>query len=423
MCCFKLPKGLVRDLESMISKFWWGYSGEHRKTHWVKWERLCEAKEVGGLGFREIEKFNDALLARQVWRMINNTDSLCHRVFKARFFPDCSILDAKESSSGSYAWKSIIGEAVRIKEDRWLPGHVNGSVISPLPSMAPDVKVSSLIDPARVAWRTEVVQQLFLPHEADMILGIPLSSRRPDDRIIGAHTPSGMFTSCSAYKLLVSCDISTSVGGSNPNRRNAVHFGRPPLPVDSICSKAGNYLQEFLQAQLEEPIPIRLPPSQQWRPPDHHCLKINFDAAVFRRSSKASIGVVIRNNAGEVEGALSSSIPMAHSVADLEALACLKAVQFALELGITRAVFEGDSAVIINALLHSVGAFATFGNILDDIRMLSTVFQFVEFIFVNRGCNSVADALAKKAKLIIRAQVWLHDVPADIAPLVSLEVH
>ena len=66
-------------------------------------------KKLVAWGFKEIEKLNDALLAKQVWRMINNFVSLCHRVFKARFFLDCSILDAKQSKSRSYAWKSIIG--------------------------------------------------------------------------------------------------------------------------------------------------------------------------------------------------------------------------------------------------------------------------------------------------------------------------
>ncbi|KAK9993995.1 hypothetical protein SO802_023698 [Lithocarpus litseifolius] len=427
------------------------------------------AKEVGGLGFKEIEKFNDALLAKQVWRLINNTDSLCHRVFKARFFPDCSILDAKDSSSGSYAWKSIIvardvirkcmvwcigtGEAVRIKEDRWLHGGANRSVISPLPSMAPNVNVSSLIDSDRIAWRTEVVQQLFLPHEVEIILGILLSARRPDDRIIWARTPSGTFTTSSAYKMLVSYDISNNAGSSNPDSQkkfwNSIWQLRVPnkirhfvwrlcnnalptlvnlhrrhivpspscaqchnFPEDSlhavcICSKAGSYLQEFLQAQTKELVPPRPPPLQQWRPPDPHCLKINFDAAVFRRSSLAGIGVVVRNCVVE----------------DLEALACLKAAQFALELGITRVVFEGDSAVVINALLQGAGAFASFGNILDDIRVLSTAFQLVDFTFVSRCCNSVADTLAKNAKIFVGAQVWLHDVPADIAPLVLRDVH
>ena len=207
------------------------------------------------------------------------------------------------------------------------------------------------------------------------------------------------------------------------NKRNAIHFGHLALPVSRICSKARSYLQEFLQAQTKEPIPPRPPPMQQWCPPDPHCYKVNFDAAVFRVSSLASIGVIVRNDGGDAVGVLSLSIPMAQSVANLEALACLKAVQFALEIGLTRVVFKGDSAVIRNALLHGAGEMASFGNILDDIRMHSAIFQFVEFAYVSRSCNTVADALAKKAKSVVGIQVWLNDLSADVAPLVLRDVH
>ena len=110
-------------------------------------------------------------------------------------------------------------------------------------------------------------------------------------------------------------------------------------------------------------------------------------------------------------------------MANLEALACLKAVQFALEIGLTRVVFKGDSAVIKNALLHGASEMASFGNILDDIQMHSSVFQFVKFAYVSCSCNTVADALAKKAKSVVGIQVWLNDLPADVAPLVLRDVH
>lgn len=84
MSGFNLPKGLVKELEVLIWKLWWGYNGDNRKVHWVRWKKLCEVKEIRGIGFKEIEKVNDSLLAKQVWHMINNLDSLCH--LKQDFF-------------------------------------------------------------------------------------------------------------------------------------------------------------------------------------------------------------------------------------------------------------------------------------------------------------------------------------------------
>ena len=47
-------------------------------------------------------------------------NSLFYKVFKARFFPNCSTMEVKDSRSGSSAWRSILqGRDVLLRGSRW----------------------------------------------------------------------------------------------------------------------------------------------------------------------------------------------------------------------------------------------------------------------------------------------------------------
>ena len=64
MSCFLLPKGFIHEINMMMSSFWWGDSDRKSKIHW-KANSLCVSKLDRGLGFRDFEAFNLALLAKQ----------------------------------------------------------------------------------------------------------------------------------------------------------------------------------------------------------------------------------------------------------------------------------------------------------------------------------------------------------------------
>ena len=69
---------------------------------------------------------------------------------------------------------------------------------------------------------------------------------------------------------------------------------------------------------------------------------------------------------GKVVGALSERINLPPTVEDVEALACRRAIVFAIELGLHHVVFEGDSATVINHLQEDTPCLASFGNAIAD---------------------------------------------------------
>lgn len=65
MNVFKLPKNLCKELNDMLSKFWWGNQKGYRKVQWQNWVKMSQQKIRGGMSLRDIESFNAALLAKK----------------------------------------------------------------------------------------------------------------------------------------------------------------------------------------------------------------------------------------------------------------------------------------------------------------------------------------------------------------------
>ncbi|CAH9137211.1 unnamed protein product [Cuscuta epithymum] len=118
MIIFLLPKDLYDEVEKLMNGFWWrGSKFDQKGLRWRKWEALCKPKDAGGLGFRRLREFNLAMLAKQGWRLINESGSLMSRVLHARYYPNSTFLQAKLGSNPSFIWRSIFETQEIIKNN------------------------------------------------------------------------------------------------------------------------------------------------------------------------------------------------------------------------------------------------------------------------------------------------------------------
>jgi hypothetical protein len=104
MGVFKFPMGLLEELSNIIRDFWWGDEENKKRMHWMAWDKVARPKAHGGVGFRDLRIFNQALLARQAWRLLQSPNSLCALLLKAKYYPSAHLLDIVFIQNTSPTW-------------------------------------------------------------------------------------------------------------------------------------------------------------------------------------------------------------------------------------------------------------------------------------------------------------------------------
>lgn len=120
------------------------------------------SKSNGGMGFRDLVSFNKALLAKQLWRLLQNPESLAAHILQAKYYPQSSMLETKLGAKPSYMLRSMMGAIevlrqgliwrvgdgsdIKVLGDRWLPLPIIFSVQSLRTLLDADARVTDLID-------------------------------------------------------------------------------------------------------------------------------------------------------------------------------------------------------------------------------------------------------------------------------------
>lgn len=221
MNCFLLPTKICNDITSVIYSFWWGRKNGYRKIPWVAWNRMCLPKKEGDLGFKDLDKFNKALIAKQAWRILTNPSSLLARLCKGVYYPHTDYLRATTRNYASYGWRSLQegksllhhclrvrlgnGESTRIWEDPWLP------TLPPRPANGPaldrNMKVADLWLPNKREWNPVVFEGVLNPEDQAYAKELYLSQYIVKDTYEWAYTSNAKYTVRSGYWVATHIDV------------------------------------------------------------------------------------------------------------------------------------------------------------------------------------------------------------------------
>ncbi|KAM6598511.1 hypothetical protein CsatA_018120 [Cannabis sativa] len=157
------------------------------------------------------------MLGKQGWSLLTNNNSLVARVFKARFYPHSSFLDAESGANPSYVWRSVLEAKVVVRmgarwrvgvslsipvlNQPWLPCKEHSYVTSSHVALH-DGKVNNLLKVGSLERDEKVLHDLFVQRDIDLICCIPLYSSSVEDDWYWMLETHGDYSVKSTYRAL-----------------------------------------------------------------------------------------------------------------------------------------------------------------------------------------------------------------------------
>lgn len=105
-------KIFVEKINAIIRRFWWAGVQDDNPTSPIafrSWEDICQPKDNGGLGIRDLHIVNKSLLTHAAYNIANNKNPFLSSVMKAKYYHNSSFWTAKATGPGPFLVLHFIG--------------------------------------------------------------------------------------------------------------------------------------------------------------------------------------------------------------------------------------------------------------------------------------------------------------------------
>ena len=206
------------------------------------------------------------------------------------------------------------------------------------------------------------------------------------------------------------------------NNRNVFKHegsGKDPKRIAMEAREYAKEVAEVPQSSCRSQALVRT----NWCPPQQGSFKINVDGAVFTNLKSCGIGVVIRNEVGQIMGALSRNLPFPLGALEVEAKAIEEGINLACDLGLWEVEIESDAQVVVKAITDAASCPSYILKVVEGINLGLGYFRRWLVKHTSRQNNFAAHIMAREARFLHECHIWVEDTPLVIAIQVQLDVN
>ncbi|KAL0456049.1 UNVERIFIED_CONTAM: LINE-1 retrotransposable element O protein [Sesamum latifolium] len=129
MFTFLLPKGICSKMDKMVRRFWWQSKETEENKNFLafkSWTSICQLKNKGGLGIRKFQDFNEALLPKLSWNILQKSDKIWVKILSAKYLKNgAAFLSILQVQRSSWIWQDAVKCRDLIKMGRISRGEDN----------------------------------------------------------------------------------------------------------------------------------------------------------------------------------------------------------------------------------------------------------------------------------------------------------